>query len=163
MNTQQLIPLNELAAHTGGSMDAARHWIGQTGGQVLEDWAGRESVEPEVARRVVEAFKSAMAENARLTADYEMALRAWETRRQQVADAAYEKTAEKELQRQRQTEPDNREGRGFAFFGGRTALPLGPAGRREAQAVAIEAAAKFEKKNPRPEWDTFVQQRKGRR
>lgn len=57
------VPINELLVPllTSGVEEPVEYWIRKLGIVVVEDWAGRRSLKPEDARRVVHEYRSAVS------------------------------------------------------------------------------------------------------
>jgi hypothetical protein len=64
--------LTEVAARcNSGNIDAATHWVHRVGGTIDRDWAGREIVSADIARKVLEGSRNAAAEEAERQSAYD--------------------------------------------------------------------------------------------
>jgi hypothetical protein len=84
-----------------------------------------------------------------------------ERRLTEAGGRAYTETAERELKRQCETPwAGGSNGRGFASITYTNALTLWPPGRQMAREAALEARAKFEKREPRLGFDDWMKTRR---
>ncbi len=137
--------LEELAARTGGSVEVARHWVAQVGGELLEDWAGRECVSARDARRVVEAYEAERAAHERREAEREATLRRWEEERRKAWDEALAEALEVAHREELREMTE-----GFTVFALPTGSPASSRARARARQAAAEALRRWEVEHPRP-------------
>jgi hypothetical protein len=94
------VRVEEIAGAMGNApWELAMHWIGQVGGKIQPNWAGRPSVTAETAAKVVTAYETAKASHSAKEEAYVRYLASRATERQTAGAEAFAEAAKKAQRR----------------------------------------------------------------
>lgn len=140
--TEKLIPLGEALNRV------SVYWLDKVGAKVEEDWSGQPVVRGADAAKALKLQQAAEEQQADRERQHRAHLATREAQRREVYRSAY-RAAEPEILRREVAGAQER----FTYLGG--TLGISPAGSAIAGAIAREAVAKFDAKNPEKSVEDF--------